>query len=213
MEHCPVDWSKVPLEPKFKFTEFMGIWYEAQYYDPGPAKVSPEKFENMLFRLTKTTSSTANVQIVATRGLSQECFVYDSSGSMKLEAETETPAKMKFVYSQSGERDTHMYVVDTDYDTYAVVIQCPWDNLVNSNCTSGTQINVLTRQKILINEFRVRKLVTEELCRDYDNGMYDVIHLQDCTHSGCANMKGKVLFLSLIPIILLIHRMRTFQTG
>ncbi|XP_076141089.1 protein AMBP-like [Alosa pseudoharengus] len=146
---------QLPTQENFNLDRFMGKWY-------GLAKASTcphwlkHKGDSAVGTLLLDKQTSANT-ISVTKTKSRQGVCKQSSDEYKV---TETPGRFQYYFSK-WDADVDMYVVDTDYDAYALVVKHKHKR--NSD-KRGSNVSLYGRTPVLPEALMetFRRVVTEQ---------------------------------------------------
>ncbi|XP_046564058.1 uncharacterized protein LOC124272882 [Haliotis rubra] len=143
-QSCQV--SDVPIQPDFNITLFNGTWYEmqwlAQVYIPASELFQDYQHE---YILQEDGSLKGYIRGRTDKG----CFYRQASLTL-----SGTPGKLHFNVTEGGSDNYPYWIVDTDYNNYAVMYGC-LNVSTSGNCTRARS-TVWSRRKSLAPNFQYR---------------------------------------------------------
>ncbi|CAH1773686.1 unnamed protein product [Owenia fusiformis] len=202
-QKCVLNMDTLELQGNFDFSKFMGTWFEVKaWFHSG---VSVDTLWNDYYRqYSEKSTGMADVLTIGRPKNSTECTQW--TGHKLVLGGRLYPARLtlKLKTSRGTIVDKPLYVVATDYDNYALTVECMNRATLyaNGTCLPDPNVYVLSRKTALnpADEARVDDIINTKICHTGLDEYRPNIHGKQCELPGNG---ASTISLRLCPFIAL----------
>jgi len=168
---CP----KIPAVTNFKTDQFLGTWYVIEIFG------RQTKCMSLTFnKVTNTSLSVTEAMEFYLLGNINVDYAHSNTGTLNIE-DPSNPAKMRVKWPDNILGSATFSVVDTDYEGYALIVECQKLWLV-----SRTNAAILSREPKLAPEL-ITKLKGKVDTLDLDSNDFSTMRHDNCIPDGKAD--------------------------